>query len=69
MSDDGVGIDAPHQERIFRMFHAVDPERGRAGVGLAIVRKLVERNGGSVYVESELNAGATFRFTIPKEAG
>jgi signal transduction histidine kinase len=64
--DDGVGIDAPHRERIFRMFHAVDPERGGSGVGLAIVKKLVERAGGSVSVESAPGAGSTFRFSIPK---
>src|SRR5262245_22124390 len=64
--DDGVGIDAADLEGIFRMFSAVHPERGTAGVGLAIVKKLVERAGGSVSVESTPSVGSTFRFVIPQ---
>jgi signal transduction histidine kinase len=64
--DDGVGIDAPDLERIFRMFYAVRPERGSSGVGLAIVKKLVEQGGGSVAVESAPGAGAIFRFFVPR---
>src|SRR5262245_3181858 len=64
--DDGVGIDAADLEGIFRMFSTVHPERGTAGVGLAIVKKLVERAGGSVSVESTPSVGSTFRFVIPQ---
>ncbi len=64
--DDGVGIAEADFERIFRMFHSVNAEGGTAGVGLAIVKKIVEIHGGSVAVESTLGQGATFLFTVPK---
>jgi signal transduction histidine kinase len=65
--DDGVGIPESHLAGIFQIFHVVDPRGGTTGVGLSIVRKIVEMNGGSVAVESRRGAGTTFRFTIPKE--
>jgi two-component system sensor kinase FixL len=64
--DDGVGIEACHFERIFEVFHALDPARDAAGVGLAIVKRIVELHGGAVGVESAPGAGATFRFSVPK---
>jgi signal transduction histidine kinase len=64
--DDGVGIPDAHINRIFQMFHVVDPEAQTTGVGLAIVRKIVEMHGGSVVVESVSGRGASFRFSIPK---
>jgi signal transduction histidine kinase len=64
--DDGVGIAEAHFERIFHMFHTVHAEDGPAGVGLAIVKKIVEMHGGAVAVESTLGRGATLLFTIPK---
>ena len=69
VSDDGVGIPEAHLHRIFQMFHVVDPDAGTTGVGLAIVRKIVEMNGGSVAVESVSDRGTSFRFSIPKRAG
>jgi signal transduction histidine kinase len=65
--DDGVGIDQRHFERIFRMFQALDPDRETTGVGLTIVKKIVELHGGAVEVESTPGAGATFRFSVPKQ--
>ena len=64
--DDGVGIDEIAQRRIFRMFQAAGPAGETAGVGLAIVKRIVEAHAGEVSVESRPGAGATFRFTIPK---
>jgi signal transduction histidine kinase len=64
--DDGVGIPPVHLERIFRPLHALDPEQGTTGVGLAIVRKIVRMHGGSVAVDSSVGRGTEFRFTIPK---
>ena len=69
VSDDGVGIGEAQQSRIFRMFHAADPAAETAGVGLAIVKRIVEANAGSVSVESRPGAGATFHFTVPKSPG
>ena len=48
------------------MFYVLDPEGDTTGVGLAIVRKIVEMHGGSVSVESAMGQGANFRFTIRK---
>jgi len=65
--DNGIGIDPAYHERIFEVFERlkeVDVEG--TGVGLAIVKKIVEANGGQISVESAKGDGATFRFTWPK---
>jgi signal transduction histidine kinase len=64
--DDGVGIAEEHFERVFRLFHTLGTGRATTGVGLAIVKKIVQIYGGSVAVESTPGRGATFRFTVPK---
>jgi len=68
VSDDGPGIDAEFHERIFGMFQTLRPrdQVEGSGVGLAIVKKIVESLGGRVTVESAVGQGATFRFTWPK---
>jgi signal transduction histidine kinase len=66
VSDDGVGIEQRHFERIFRIFQSLDPAAPTAGIGLAIVKKIVEKNGGSVGVNSPPGAGARFRFSVLK---
>jgi signal transduction histidine kinase len=70
VSDDGAGIDARHHERIFRMFQSLhaDADGAGVGIGLAIVKKSVERHGGRVWVESAPGAGSSFRFTAPRAA-
>ena len=67
--DNGIGIDARHQDSIFKLFkrlHAQDKYGGGTGAGLAIAKKMVEKHGGSLWVESALGQGATFYFTLPK---
>jgi len=66
--DNGVGIDARQFERIFRIFHTLAPESQGTGVGLTIVKKIVELYGGEVAVESTVGAGSTFRFSVPEPA-
>jgi signal transduction histidine kinase len=68
VEDNGIGIDGTHAERIFRMFerlHGAEAYPG-TGVGLAIVRKAVERMGGRVGVESETGSGSKFWFELAK---
>jgi signal transduction histidine kinase len=62
--DDGRGIEAERLPTIFGRFTG-DPASGGSGLGLALVRRLVESQGGQVSVESRLGAGTTFRFTLP----
>jgi signal transduction histidine kinase len=68
VADNGPGIPARLQDRIWTLFHTLQPEghAGGTGIGLAVVKKLVEAKGGRVWVESEEGAGATFRFLWPK---
>ncbi|MBI1367998.1 MAG: PAS domain S-box protein [Planctomycetes bacterium] len=68
--DDGPGIPLEFRERIFKMFHTLRSrdEVETSGVGLALVKKLVERRGGRVWVESAEARGSMFHFTWPKSA-
>ncbi|PID59088.1 hypothetical protein CSB45_01390 [candidate division KSB3 bacterium] len=66
--DNGPGIDKKDHEKIFRFFQTLAPrdERERPGIGLALVKKLVEHYGGQIWVESSRGKGAQFYFTLPK---
>jgi light-regulated signal transduction histidine kinase (bacteriophytochrome) len=67
VEDNGIGIAEQHRERIFEVFRRLRTEREYEGngIGLSVCKKIVERHGGSIRVESEPGQGATFVFTLP----
>ena len=63
--DNGAGLDPAYGERIFNIFEKLDPKAEGTGVGLSLVKRIVEAHGGHIWVESPgLGAGATFAFTL-----
>lgn len=66
VADNGRGVPEEHRERIFEMFHRVDPELGieGSGIGLATCRRIVERHDGSIWCESNAGGGSVLSFTL-----
>ncbi len=69
VSDDGSGIAAEHHDKIFMIFQAVNPQKSQdsSGIGLSIVKKIVETEEGTIRLVSELGKGTAFYFTWPKQ--
>lgn len=66
VEDNGIGVEVAYADRIFQMFQRLH-ERGRyegSGIGLTIAKRIVERHGGRIWVESRPGSGATFYFTL-----
>jgi signal transduction histidine kinase len=70
VADNGPGIDQKDFERVFQLFQTLKPrdQADSTGVGLAVVKKVVDMYGGRAWVESKLGEGSTFLFTLPKGA-
>ena len=68
VSDNGAGIDEKYFNKIFMIFQTLQPRDKfeSTGIGLSIVKKIVETSGGKIWLESKLNKGTTFYFTLPK---
>jgi PAS domain S-box-containing protein len=65
--DNGMGIAPEHFERVFGLFNKLDPKSDGTGIGLALVKRIIEVHGGRIWVESEVGKGTTFFFTLNQE--
>ena len=64
VSDNGIGIAPAHHDRIFELFNKLDPHIEGTGIGLGLVKKIIEVHRGRVWVESQPGKGSTFKFTL-----
>jgi signal transduction histidine kinase len=62
--DNGMGIDPAHHDRIFGLFNKLDAASEGTGIGLSLVKRIIEVHGGRIWVESEPQKGTTFFFTL-----
>ncbi len=65
VTDNGIGVDVDQHQRIFELFRRGHPGYGGVGIGLALCQRIVERHGGTIWVDSLPDHGATFTFTLP----
>lgn len=66
VKDNGMGILPEHQEKIFGIFNKLNPKAEGTGIGLALVKEIIEVHGGSIWIQSEVGQGSTFYFTLPR---
>ena len=65
VEDNGIGIPPQQKKRIFDLFHQNDPQKSGIGLGLNIVKQIMEKHDGKIEFESKANQGATFKITLP----
>lgn len=69
VKDNGKGISSDYFDKIFNVFTKLENDKISSGIGLSIVRKIVQFYNGTIWVESQINEGATFYFTLAKQYG
>jgi PAS domain S-box-containing protein len=67
--DNGIGILPEHHDRVFGLFNKLDVKSDGTGIGLALVKRIIEVHGGRIWVQSEAGKGSTFYFTLPTRKG
>ncbi len=68
IKDNGIGIDPVHHDRVFGLFNKLDARSEGTGIGLTLVKRIVEVHGGRIWVQSEAGKGAAFYFTLPSKS-
>jgi signal transduction histidine kinase len=70
VEDNGIGISPKYTDKIFKMFERLNPHDNYAGtgMGLSIAKRIIERHGGKIWVESEEGKGSTFYFSLPDKS-
>ena len=66
IADNGMGIEKKFHDKIFKIFHALNKSKESTGIGLSIVKKIVDLHEGQIWLESELKLGSNFYFTLKK---
>ena len=66
IKDNGIGIEKKYHDKIFKIFHFLNKSKDSTGIGLSIVKKIVENHKGKIWLDSELGIGTTFYFTLKK---
>jgi PAS domain S-box-containing protein len=66
INDNGVGIDKKYHHKIFKIFHSLNKSKECTGIGLSIVKKIIDLHDGEIWLESEPSVGTTFYFTLKK---
>jgi signal transduction histidine kinase len=67
VKDNGIGIAPAHYDRIFGLFNKLDVKTEGTGVGLALVKRIIEVHGGRIWIESQEGQGSSFLFTLPAQ--
>ena len=64
--DNGIGIPEEHAHHVFEIFQKLNNKEGSNGVGMSIVKRIIESYGGKIWFESEVGKGTTFKFNLPR---
>ena len=64
VKDNGIGIAPEYHEKIFGLFNKLDSDSNGTGIGLALVKRIIEVHGGRIWIESKVGEGTTFYFTL-----